>query len=376
MGVFFFAGFLLFGFSDRWTQRFLVIEADYSTALGILLRYPSPSVPVTLVKDAMYLRDNLSTTSGKHIVTKHSMRTPADYQPRPTPKPPKHGRRPMSPTMKPLFQTGQIESMVQDVARGVLDRSEKWGVNRAVREAVVEVKKNVQGYQQIQPRQQQQLANSKEEEPPKRNRELAKRLQVEEERRRQLAWILDTSLGVLSNDAMGDAEKEEAMKRISHVKECLLDDKRPLDRDLLQPSASSSASSPLVVSPTSKSRSGSSPSMAHSSPTSPRAKAPVSPPGTFVKTSFKNNSDPDFISLAQRPRATLAQSSFAWMLGDDPVLKHRSGFVESGKDKDSGHKKAADGGLLKKREDTGSLARMGLLEEPNEGFDLGNFKKA
>ena len=273
--------------------------------------------------------------------------------------------------MKPLFQTGQIESMVQDVAKGMLDRSEKWGVNRAVREAVVEVKKNVQGYQQIQPRQQQQLANSKEEELAKRNRELAKRLQVEEERRRQLARILDTSLGVLSNDAMGGAEKEDAMKRISHVKECLLDDKRPLDRDLLQPSASASASpsSPLVASPTSKHRSGS------SSPTSPRAKAPVSPPGTFVKTSFKNNSDPDFLSLAQRPRATLAQSSFAWMLGDDPVLKYRSGFVESGKDKDSGHKKSTDGGLLKKREDAGSLARMGLLEEPNEGFDLGNFKK-
>ncbi|KAF8251961.1 RabGAP/TBC [Wilcoxina mikolae CBS 423.85] len=347
--------------------RWKLIEADYSTALTLLLRYPSPSVPVTLVEDAMYLRDNLSPGSGKHIITKYSKRSPAAHQPRPAPQKPKHPRRPMSPSMKPLFQTGQIESIVQDVARNVLYKSEKWGVNRAVREAVVEVKKNVQGYQQPQHK---QLANTKEEELAKLNRELTKRLQAEEERRRQLARILDTSLGVLSNENVQKAEKEDAMKRISHVKECLLDGARSLDRDLLQPST------PPAVSPKSKSRRLSTSTTKHDqtlpSTTSSRPKPPVSPPGTFVKTSFKNNSDPDFISLAQRPRATLAQSSFAWMLGDDPVSKYRSGFVESNKDEESS--KSMD---ALKGEVVGSKARLGLLVDPDdEGFDLGDFKKS
>lgn len=347
-----------------------VIEADYSTALTLLLRYPSPSVPVTLVEDAMYLRDNLSSRSGKHIITKYSKRSPAVHQPRPTPQITRHPRRPTSPSTKPLFQTGQIESIVQDVARNVLDRSEKWGVNRAVREAVVEVKKNVQGYQQNQHK---QFANTKEDELTKLNRELTKRLQAEEERRRQLARILDTSLGVLSNENVGKVEKEDAIKRISHVKECLLDGARPPDKDLLQPSTT-----PPVTSPKSKAKRRSTSTTRHDqTPPSAMAshpKPPVSPSGTFVKTSFKNNSDPDFISLAQRPRATLAQSSFAWMLGDDPISKYRSGFVESNADKDSSSNKSTD---VLKGEAVGTKARLGLLVDPDdEGFDLGDFKKS
>ena len=117
-----------------------VVKADYSTALTLLLRYPSPSAPyppVSFVEDAKYLRENLSTGGGKYIITKYSKRVPEARQPRPSiQKPPT--RRALSPSTLPLFQTAQIESIVQDVAKNVLDRSEKWGVNRAVREAVVE----------------------------------------------------------------------------------------------------------------------------------------------------------------------------------------------------------------------------------------------
>ncbi|KAA8912709.1 rab-GTPase-TBC domain-containing protein [Sphaerosporella brunnea] len=338
--------------------RWKLLEADYSTALTLLLRYPAPDSPVSLVEDAMYLRDNLSPDGGKYIIVKYSKRAPQIRQPRPPAQKHRNTRRTMSPSMKPLFQPGQIESIVQDVAKNVLDRSEKWGVNRAVREAVVEVRKNVQGYQAQ--KQQQLPPSTREEVLEKQNADLTKRLQALEERRRQLARILDTSLGVLSNDAMGPAEKEDAMKRLTHVKDCLLDEQRPLDRDLLQPSSAAS-------SPTSKSR-------RTSNARKPPAAA-ASPPGQFVKTSFKNNSDPDFISLAQRPRATLAQSSFAWMLGDDPVVKHRSAFVASGKSKNS------SGALSRKcsertlKTDAVENKGLGLLGDPeDEGFDLGSFR--
>jgi TBC1 domain family protein 5 len=337
-----------------------VLEADYSTALTLLLRYPAPDSPVSLVDDAMYLRDNLSPEGGKYIIIKYSKRAPSTRQPRPPAQKLRNPRRTLSPSMKPLFQPGQIESIVQDVAKNVLDRSEKWGVNRAVREAVVEVRKNVQGYQgkQLPP-------STREEVLEKQNAELTKRLQALEERRRQLARILDTSLGVLENDTMGPAEKEDAMKRLAHVKDCLLDEQRQLDRELLQPSAASS--------PTSR----------KTSPTRARKPPPdASPPGPFVKTSFKNNSDPDFISLAQRPRATLAQSSFAWMLGDDPVVKHRSGFVASGTKSSAAaaamSKKSSERTLKKTPTTTvGMSSDLGILVDPveDEGFDLGSFRK-
>jgi TBC1 domain family protein 5 len=355
--------------SQRLTIRLAVLEADYSTALTLLLRYPAPDSPVSLVDDAMYLRDNLSPEGGKYIIIKYSKRAPSTRQPRPpAAKKLRNPRRTLSPSMKPLFQPGQIESIVQDVAKNVLDRSEKWGVNRAVREAVVEVRKNVQGYQgkQLPP-------STREEVLEKQNLDLTKRLQALEERRRQLARILDTSLGVLANDAMGPAEKEDAMKRLAHVKDCLLDEQRPLDRDLLQPA--SAASSPT-------SRKASLAAARKPKPPPPDA----SPPGPFVKTSFKNNSDPDFISLAQRPRATLAQSSFAWMLGDDPVVKHRSAFVASGTKSSGGTAASAAAALSKKSSErtlkktpttTVGKSDLGTLVDSaeDEGFDLGSFRK-
>jgi TBC1 domain family protein 5 len=349
-----------------------VMEADYSTALTLVLRYPSPPaphLPVTFVEDAIYLRDNLSSEGGKYIVAKYSKKIPSTPQPRPPVQKTRNLRRPLSPTMKPLFQAAQFESIVQDVARNMLDRSEKWGVNRAVREAVVEVKKNVQGYQHNQ----QQLATTREEDLARRNNELVKRLQVQEERARQLARLLDVSYGVLSGDIIEQKEKDDALKKISHVKECLLDDARPLEKNMFSASTAtpSSTASPTVKStPSSPARS--TPVKKEQIP--PRhVRVPSSPSGDFVKTSFKNNSDPDFLSRTQRPRTTLAQSSFAWMLGDDPLLKHRSSFVASGKVSGGNNKSAGfvEGSDVKAKGSTGAL-----LDPLDEGFDLGTIKKS
>jgi TBC1 domain family protein 5 len=340
----------------------IVIKADYSTALTLVLRYPSPSaphLPVTFAEDAQYLHNNLNFEGGRHIITLYSHRQPTLHQPRIQVTKYNRSKGPLSPA---IFQAAQIESIVQDVAKNVMDRSEKWGVNRAVREAVVEVRKNVQGYHQ-QP--QQQIGTTNEEILTKRNLELTKALQVQEERNRQMARILDTGIELLSKEYPGEGVEGgfgDGLNRLTHVKECLLDTSKPLDKDLLQPRSHLSSPLPLT-SPTTSRR----PSHTHSRQSSTSE--------AFVKTSFKNNSDPDFLTQAQRPRTTLAQSSFAWMLGDDPASKHRSGFVTS--KKGVGKKGSISSTVDILSGDSANIVGEGglLLDLGNNGFDLGNFRK-
>lgn len=125
-----------------------VIEADYSAALALLLRYPTPLFPQgppTLVGDALYLRENILIDGGTHIILKYSKRLPGSQSVKT-----KKGRRRrvrkqnnrselnslrISPT-KFLQEQGGIEGIFQEAARGVYNRGEKWGVTKAFRGAV------------------------------------------------------------------------------------------------------------------------------------------------------------------------------------------------------------------------------------------------
>lgn len=125
-----------------------VIEADYSAALTLLLRYPAPLFPQgppTLVGDALYLRENILMDGGTHIILKYSKRLPGSQSVKT-----KKGRRRrvrkqndrsdlnslrISPT-KFLQEQGGIEGILQEAARGVYNRGEKWGVTKALRGAV------------------------------------------------------------------------------------------------------------------------------------------------------------------------------------------------------------------------------------------------
>ncbi|KAI5804343.1 rab-GTPase-TBC domain-containing protein [Geopyxis carbonaria] len=342
--------------------RWQLMEADYSTALTLVLRYPSPhppSLPVTFVEDAVYLRDNLSTEGGKYIIRKYSSRVPVASTPSVTQpiRSSQRIRRPMSPH-------GKIESIVQDVAKNVFDRSEKWGFNRAVQEAVVEVRKNVSGYQQHQT---QRQSTTKEEELEKQNLALSKRLKSEEERRRQLARILELGINVLNSEGY---RTEDSLYRLHHVKECLLDDSKPLNKGLLHPSPmsplSSSAIDQKITTPPRKDE-------AQKKVDGPSQLASFQPSGNFVKTSFKNNSDPDFLSHAERPRTTLAQSSFAWMLGEDPATKNRIGFIEPTKSSAGATKKTNE---VPKGVDLKYKASVVTQDDTeSEGFDLGDFRR-
>ncbi len=128
------------------------MTADYSEALTLLLRYPvpaSPNGPSTLVSDALYLRQNLPEGGGAHIVHKYPRAPPeregekvtAEHQSAKHPKQVREHKsnKSLSPgrsAAKFLQEQGGIDSIIQEAAKGVYSRGEKWGVNKALRGAV------------------------------------------------------------------------------------------------------------------------------------------------------------------------------------------------------------------------------------------------
>jgi TBC1 domain family protein 5 len=136
-------------------MRDLVLEADYSTALTLLLRYPSPQPhePQTFVYDALYLEQNPTAERGSFIISKYSGRPPEsksrsqsgtrrkafpweDFKRRNESSSPAHSPAQNNPK--------SLESIFQDVSQGFQRRTESWGVAKAVRGAVTEARKNMQ----------------------------------------------------------------------------------------------------------------------------------------------------------------------------------------------------------------------------------------
>jgi TBC1 domain family protein 5 len=195
---------------------------------------------------------------------------------------------------------------------------------------------------------------------------------MDEERRLLLEKLLQLSIDELEKDNLGADQKKLALQRLRHIRECLLDSSKTVESLISQTTPLSSevpsAPSPAIRSPLFRSSSAVSPPTRRAIQSSPPAstqvtKTPSPPRGTFVKTCFKNNSDPDF--LTHRPRASLAQSSFAWMLGDDPAAKTKTAFVSPSNRTSSASGGGADG-----------LRVDGTWSpDADEGFDLGHLRR-
>ncbi|ORY12496.1 rab-GTPase-TBC domain-domain-containing protein [Clohesyomyces aquaticus] len=160
--------------------RWDLIVADTNEAFSLLLRYPSPEAPPhTFIKDALYLRDHLTPDGGAEIITRYGQKAPEwkekEKPKNPEPKAMRNSIRIPSPspsfassrtrqsmsqsqsaTTSPRSLTAQIppapapsslESLLQSSVKGVLDRGSQWGVGKAIRDAVGEVKKNVEALQ-------------------------------------------------------------------------------------------------------------------------------------------------------------------------------------------------------------------------------------
>ncbi|KAH0534166.1 hypothetical protein FGG08_007235 [Glutinoglossum americanum] len=369
--------------------RWQLMEADYSTALTLLLRYPSPGQPngpSTFVDDALFLRGNLTIAGGIEIISKYSGKTPATLQPESRPSTPqrkpghakkpaissqsqqeKRSTQPRTPLGSParfIQQQGGLEALLQDAARGFYDRGEKWGVNKAVRDAMDEVKRNVQGLQQsataapsrrgAQALPRWSLDGGRSAQAVEEAKTLAAEVQRLSERNKTLADILSDAMDSLwaQQKAMAKESSPEiegaveafnlAIARVQLVKVFLEDSDLPLT-EMPQPEPTSAAPQPktdkppamattaVVVTPAlqsqsahtstpsplrSPSRSSSPPASATATPQDPPPPPPGTPSSITTPAEQPRSRSTPATSL-HHPRSSLAQSSFAWMLGGD-----------------------------------------------------------
>jgi len=333
-----------------------VLEADYSAALTLLLRYPVPSPPhgpPTFVGDALYLRDNLLLDGGDHIISKYSRRAPETTVTRKLPKKVKRARtaeqvaahKAVSPrlTSARIFQEqGGIEGIIHEAAKGVYSRGEKWGVGKALRGAV-------QGLQ----------SGNTSPRPPHRSRwsldtgkmiidkpmDMIAKIEALEERNLSLAKMLENAVDELWLQQKEVHQRDEAaadalslsIAKVQFVQVYLENSAIPLptegapreraedNRDVKIPNnrrprsesvLPDSSTNPSQIDGSAETRvSNSNSTIAFASPITDSATIISKPlPSTPKLGSPQKAFSPSHLS---QPRPTLAQSPFSWMLGED-----------------------------------------------------------
>jgi TBC1 domain family protein 5 len=419
----------------------LVLEANYSFALMLLLKYPSPeapNAPQTFVDDAIFLRDNFSVAGGAKIISKYSGRTPPMHSSDSRPSTPlgqalTH-RRNLSRTNSPLpsparflQQQGGVEALFQGAAKGVFDRGERLGINKAVRDAVGEVKKNMQGLQTPRNNSTKRRPSDgtrwslDEGKPIPSSRASVSAMNA---RNKQLARMLDramTDLRAVSVSEDGDKEKyikamDLAIAKVEFVKVYLEDATMPLpeessQQDAVTPSRILADTPPpplheplqgttpdptVSTSPDSKVEKSDAEAVEKPSPYSPTpykvpalaASLNTIPSIDLQQTTIKPANEGGVSSRPKAPmptRSTIAQSSFSWMLEPDSPSgsamkssppKSASPFLKSGRrpGSGSGREKAAFLFGEVDEPDIPSARPQSQSQVDTETFNLGTIK--
>lgn len=356
--------------------RWELIAAETNEAFALLLRYPEPSAPAyTFIKDALYLRDHLTPQGGAEIITRYGKQAPAfESEPAasiraPSPAMSFTSSRTRHSVGSPKSFLGPqgagLEAVLQGAAKNVLERGSQWGVGKALRDAVGEVRKNVEAYQsgagsgQTTPRSGGRefrapgLLNSVTANRPSLDRthsaNASKKIADLEKRNKNLSKMLESAVAELWEHHREQAESKKsredeesskaaleslslAIAKVQFVQVYLEDSSIPLpvdestDRAATADAAASLAPpSPVppeltVVPPPTASSTVSSPtstpapqmtetSEQSSTPNSPQVASPVQ-----KSTSAK---PPATSRLAPRSRPQLTSSNFSWMLGEE-----------------------------------------------------------
>ncbi|KAF2125721.1 hypothetical protein P153DRAFT_369725, partial [Dothidotthia symphoricarpi CBS 119687] len=355
--------------------RWELIVADTNEAFSLLLRYPEPTAPAySFIKDALYLRDHLTPQGGAEIITRYGKQAPfveseaATAHGSASPSPNSTSGRSRQSVRSPASFVGQqgagIEALLQGAAKNVLERGSQWGVGKVIRDAVGEVKKNVEAYQsgassgQVTPRsggrefrkpaQHGTSADSMRPEFLRIHSENAIRKIDELERRnRSLAKMLETAVGELwehhreRNEEFktkkdGDRGKEAmevlslAIAKVQFVQVYLEDSSIPLPVEESTEQAATARAAATLASPQPQppplpepttsappapsfsitpSDSANTQATASSTPLTP-VPSPPPAPAPVIKPQMTAN-------LAPRSRPQLTSSNFSWMLGED-----------------------------------------------------------
>ncbi|KAI9050154.1 hypothetical protein LZ554_006295 [Drepanopeziza brunnea f. sp. 'monogermtubi'] len=415
--------------------RWQLIEANYSFALMLLLKYPAPAAPdgpQTFVDDAIFLRDNFSAAGGAEIISKYSGKTPSlrssDSRPL-TPlgqalspkRNPIRTRSQLSSPARFLQQQGGVEAILQGAANRVFDRAERLGINQAVRDAVGEAKKNMQGFQasrnDSRGRTSDVMRWSLDEGRSVPNPRTS--MTAIHDRNQQLARMLEQAMADLRAVSISpDGNKEKyvqamdmAIAKVEFVKVYLEDSTMPLPEELqpdpppptipipdspqlpphpptqiatpeppalsilesvTQPPAAKDTSDRLQSTQGTQSKSDSVP-----------APAPVTPAIRVQELSARLAEQ----TSSTRPkgpvptRSTIAQSSFSWMLEPDDLSgssakssspsNSGSPFLKPGRRPTSGPNREKAAYLFG---EDGAETRPPLLQESEEVFNLGSIK--
>ncbi|KAK0389508.1 hypothetical protein NLU13_3083 [Sarocladium strictum] len=343
--------------------RWQLLEADYSVCLQLLLKYPQPERshgPHTFVDDALYLRGHLNTEGGATLITKYTNKAPT------MPKSPDGSARPNTPSFsrfnsfrqrglgvksplhspsRYLQQQGGVEALFQGAAKGakeVLERSEKLGINQAVRDAVGEIKRNVSNFNEARHVSQSPSAIL--------NQDSAKQAFTALERRnKHLASMLDEtvdSLKSLSGSGLEDKARileliEVAAAKLQFVKVYLEDSSMdlPTNDPATEAGPGNAQKKTAAVSAIPEAADGTGSGDAGSTEEAKISTLNLSVPLVGAETKAEQNSSSVLttestieepkqarvLKPASKPRpsapiptrSTLAQSSFSWMLEPD-----------------------------------------------------------
>lgn len=219
----------------RWT----LLGADYTNALQLLLKYPAPEPPHgphTFVDDALYLKDHYHAAGGSSIIMKYTGKTPVPISETSPSTPEEHfqglslrdrTRGARSPLRSParFIQQRGVEALFQGAAKNVIERGEKLGINQAVRDAMGEIRKNMQGLQEA--RNNFTEHSRSRSNTPRDNaspngiaaspvEELKRTLAELEQRNKQLALFLDEAITGLKevSDSKLEGEKQKALEGV------------------------------------------------------------------------------------------------------------------------------------------------------------------
>ncbi|KAJ5156224.1 hypothetical protein N7492_009027 [Penicillium capsulatum] len=344
--------------------RWDLLRADYSGALSMLLRYPSPEphAPRTFVQDALHLEQNPTAERGSFIISKYSGRQPESSK-----RYSQSGLRPArraylwedfnrrnenSPPVSASARNNpkSLETLLQDVSQGIQRRTESWGVAKAVRGAVTEARKNMQTMNyEPSPRvsvtkpQPSTVISSAPPKPTPTELGLESRINRLGERNRELSVSLGEALKDLHSqlaavkdlDPNSNNAVEQAMARAGSVQSCLEDPSIPVttipaalqaENHSVRPATSRPNTGNPAADPAQKDL-----------PDVPSSQADVTGPRAESGTSQPDSAAPSRITAVGQaeigrevPRATvrpsLSDAGFSWMLEGS---RNVSSFVSS-----------------------------------------------
>ncbi|KAK1640564.1 WD repeat domain-containing protein [Colletotrichum phormii] len=382
--------------------RWSLLEADYSVCLQLLLKYPAPDVPHgphTFVDDAVYLRTHLNVSGGVSLLLKYTGKMPSTTQSASSSRPTtpmgqafssfrnrtKGGQSPIPSASRFIQQQGGVEALFQGAAKSVLERGEKLGINQAVRDAMGDIKRNMQGLNEVRypPRMAKHLLGDDS---------AAQAIAAIEQRNKLLANMLDetvTSLRSLATTNLEDKVKtlelvEVAAAKVQFVKVYLEDPtievpnlegftspppEEANNETLMEIDANDSAVLGAAVaaesvagvistlsledqektrSPTSKSAIPDIMDIAQEEP----ADKPAEHPSALVSSP---KADAPRVKPLERPqppiptRSTLAQSSFSWMLEPDQSAQTASPPKLPKSSSGGAHRKKPSGNISRER---------------------------